>query len=841
MSILNKLTLAHLKENKKRTFLTGFSISMIVALLTAIVLFLSSAWLFVYKQTINANGDWHFKTNVISEKAAKDLSLANFVDSTTAYLTTHTVDKATETPYRTLSFEQDHKTLLSTQARIVKGRLPETADEIAITASFDKISQGDLLNNSITLTAPNGKSKIYKIVGLAMQYGTDFSYAYVNDKTLMDNQVSVFGKVKSIQQDFFKTMQHYQNSNPDGIAFEQFNTQILALHFVTEERNADTFTMLGTVIFIVIGIVVLIAITVISSAFSLSLSERLKQLGALSSIGTTKKQIRKMMLLEACWIGSVGISVGLIIGYIGSVISLHFFDHYAQTLLDISNNKAIHFEPVIYLPAILALIAFSGTLILVSAMVPAIRASRRSPIDNIKQVPFAKYIRLKRKRTTARQTVLTRLFGTPAKLARQYQKHHASRSRLVFLTLTISLITFNVIANLLFATQSMLSSQYSLGLKDSKYYQSELIAIQYNTAEETKKLTKDLSEIQNIQSFYTYKNWLGSSLTTNDQKIVQYFNNPDESEALLDVITLEPEQEKELLEKAGVSAEAFKTQGIIVTYDYKTKINNKRAVIKAIQPQTFKQKTIQVKFYRNHEIGEVKEQTSNLTIANNLDGKNLSFGFKAVATLVLSNEHAKNILGSENNSSQNIAVIQAKSEHLNTISEKLKTLYDNDIFIHNIHENKKAINSLLGMMQIIIYGFLSLISIICLTTLFNTMTSNIRLRQREFAILKSIGMTTKQIRQMLSIENLKTGTLSVISAIVMSTAITWFSLNSLTSSDTRIGTNGALILGPELEMPILPTVISSLVFIGILLLFNLFSMRQVFHRSLVEDIKNETL
>lgn len=58
---------------------------------------------------------------------------------------------------------------------------------------------------------------------------------------------------------------------------------------------------------ILMAIIMVGAISLIYSAFSISLSERTKQMGLLKSIGATKKQIRHSVVFEACVLCMVGI------------------------------------------------------------------------------------------------------------------------------------------------------------------------------------------------------------------------------------------------------------------------------------------------------------------------------------------------------------------------------------------------------------------------------------------------------------------------------------------------------------------------------------------------------
>ena len=63
----------------------------------------------------------------------------------------------------------------------------------------------------------------------------------------------------------------------------------------------------------------------------------------------------------------------------------------------------------------------------------------------------------------------------------------------------------------------------------------------------------------------------------------------------------------------------------------------------------------------------------------------------------------------------------------------------------DIQESEEAEKSMVLIISIFLYGFITVITLIGITNIFNTITSNMELRQKEFAMLKSIGMTKKRI------------------------------------------------------------------------------------------------
>jgi putative ABC transport system permease protein len=75
-------------------------------------------------------------------------------------------------------------------------------------------------------------------------------------------------------------------------------------------------------------------------------------------------------------------------------------------------------------------------------------------------------------------------------------------------------------------------------------------------------------------------------------------------------------------------------------------------------------------------------------------------------------------------------------------------------------------------MKVFVYGFVSVISLVSITNIVNTISTNINLRKREFAIIKSIGVTPSGFNKMIYLESLLYGALSLIYGIPIGMGIT---------------------------------------------------------------------
>lgn len=824
MSLLNRLTLAQLKENKKRTFLTGLTISMIVALLTAIAIFLSSFWVFTYNNVVAERGEWHFRTNVISQAQHKELQHAQFYNSSVAIPADNTYqfvdDTQTKQTVRSYYYQESQQKYYLSLFSLVRGRLPQHPNEILF-------GNADYVGKTITLEK-NGVKTEFSVVGYGYFRNSNsdlpVSYAVMHESLATTTDAVVLGTFKNVITENLNALTEYSNGTQNHVIFEDTNSLLMSLFFVSDEADTS-FSALKVLVFIVITIVAIISIIVISSGFTLSLNERLKQLGVLSSIGTTRRQIRTMMLLESFWIGITSIVIGLVIGFIGISVAIlamrplmkeAFFESYHTDL-----------PIVIYPPALIAVVSLVVIIIVLSALWPSIRASHRAPIDNIKQVPFKSFLTFKKNRGVKSGR---KPFGIIPYLVKRYTKHNRSRSRIVFTLLTVSLITFNVLANVLMSTQSAVGSVAVLDFEKSMMESNDVVLVNMSDNVTVKGEDMQADILKNPDVSSAYVEWSSHQIANKE-----YQPGTNDNNMSLALVILSDAQEKQLLEKAGVSPETFKEKAILVSYHTTTRNADNKIVASEVSTEhTLKDDTITLlAFDTANSNPNALGKPIHVPIATNIHGINLPFSLSNAESLVVSQHYFDTVLKPALNRNMDMLKVaitfKDKSKIIDTV-DNLKTTYP-EFFVTNAYNMKKAIVSILAIVQIIIYGFLGLVSIICVTTLFNTLTSHVRLRQREFAVLRSMGMTLKQLRLLLSIENMKTGILSIIIANVLSYVITYSIFT------TQINN----IVKRAFHYPLLPTFISSGTLLVILILFNLTTQRSIVNRSIVEDIRQETL
>lgn len=115
-----------------------------------------------------------------------------------------------------------------------------------------------------------------------------------------------------------------------------------------------------------------------------------------------------------------------------------------------------------------------------------------------------------------------------------------------------------------------------------------------------------------------------------------------------------------------------------------------------------------------------------------------------------------------------LSSIMIQSSNPNNLETNINNLNKTDtIHIWNIEEEIRSERSMSLVIKIFLYGFIGVITLIGVTNIFNTITSNMELRQKEFAMLKSIGMTSREFNRMINLETIFYGTKSLMYGIIL--------------------------------------------------------------------------
>ena len=210
---------------------------------------------------------------------------------------------------------------------------------------------------------------------------------------------------------------------------------------------------------ILAAVVMVAGISLVYNSFAISVAERTRQFGLLSSLGASRRQLRRTVLTEALVIGVAGIPAGLALGLAGCYA---VFGILGEGIALMAGGAEAH---VAVSPVVLGIAALLGLVtLLVSAWIPAIRASRVSAVDAIRQV---RDVRLSRRAQRAQRRAAHRgergslarplglagkVFGIPGFIAHKNLTRASSKGRVTVAALAVSvalLITSGSIADVM--------------------------------------------------------------------------------------------------------------------------------------------------------------------------------------------------------------------------------------------------------------------------------------------------------------------------------------------------------------------------------------------------------
>lgn len=517
------------------------------------------------------------------------------------------------------------------------------------------------------------------------------------------------------------------------------NIELLRLEGVMSESMLN---VLYTIAGVIIAIIVVSSVFVIRNSFSISVAEKNKQYGMLSSIGATSKQIKRNVIFEGMAIGLIAIPLGIILGIVAIMILLQIVNYLLIDMLD-----GMLFTYSINPLAIVISIVISIITIYLSCLIPAIRASRISPIESIRG---NKDIKMKAKKLkTSRFT--RKIFGIGGVIASKNLKRSKKKYRTTVISLVVSIFIF-----------ISLSSILNLGTKvTGLYYQDFKFNMYVDNG--TKEIYEELAKLDNIKDYSYYYE---TSLDFDGNKYASEFGKEQMTvygDNIISLVAYNNEYFKNYMKEIGLNPENYKTTALLLDEVIRYNDDGSKTVdrLYTIKP--------------NDKIKVARlDKTYNITISKCISD-NKPMGQEARyyngGVIIVSEDFVKEVLREEIDGSSYILgslLINSKdSQQLeNTLNDLIKyntkytglTVYNYDTYVDQQRR-------MVLVVKIFLYGFIAVITLIGVTNIFNTITTNMILRSKEFAMLKSIGMSKKEFNKMIRLESIMYGAKSLLIGI----------------------------------------------------------------------------
>lgn len=635
-----------------------------------------------------------------------------------------------------------------------------------------------------------------------------------------------------------------------------------------------TFKALFTVATVVALIIILTSVYCIKNSFNISITEKIRQYGMLASVGATRRQIKSSVKTEAAMLGVVGIPVGTMSGILASLILVKVVNALSAGWL----NFALSFHTS--LPALILAVILSIATIYFSATGSARRAAKVTPLEAIRNTKEIK-IKSAKLKTPA---IIGRIWGIGGVISYKNIKRNNKKYRTTVTSIVICSVTFIVISYFMSMAFSVVgmsyeAADYNIGINMSCKKDIDI-----------EKFSKLLSGIEGAEDYLV---GAGYDFDVDKPKYTKeygeycrqlYDDSEDVSQMFL-ITVLDDKSYDKYASDAGIKNAA--AGAILVnkcTFDVYNE-NSSKYVKKEMELYKYKAgDTIEcgynvyddassddnaaegdtesstddnnaveggTEISTEDNSGYVDEETINngvrktvdVTIAGVTD--KVPIGYKGYSnTLLFMNQKGFESLWGDGKNGNEIkpgyasysayVVAENADEYQDTFEKETEgnpEYSQISFYVSNLDKQMRDEKSLFTLLGVFAYGLIVVIALIGITNIINTLSTGMELRSREFATLRSIGMTDKQFVGMVRLESVFISVKALVIGVPLGILISYLLCVMMNRMDD------AIIYEPPYKAIILCIVVVIMLIYAIMKLL----MTKLRHNNIIETIKNENL
>lgn len=802
MNIANKLTYRHLKENKGRTVVTTLGICVSVAMITAVFVAMASFLNLFGEIGKISSGNWdayyyHLNQSQI-EQVEKDSRISKvglkYGSENKSFQIKNPTSYKRGTAEMIIGDKSYFEMVLTGN---FDGKVPANENEVAVEKDFlDKNGMKDAkVGDKIVLTqgqrqlddgsyvtgsnfnkdekfVPSGDEKEYTITAiLHTNPATKYSSVWrgISEDEIKSDDICAYITLAKQNSSAYSTIEDIQNDYK--IDVYQANEDVLASYL--SGRQGDFLVTMLPIVLVVLILIVIASVMLIYNAFGMSLSERVRYLGMLASVGATKSQKRKSVYFEGAILGAIGIPVGILAGILGISITLKLVGHkiISTGMIAGVNDSNMQMKTVVPAWAIIGIILVSIFTIFISAFIPARKASKITPIDAIRQ---RQEIKVKPKKLKAPKYI-KKIFGYEGELAYKNLKRNGKKSRLITVSIALSIVLF--ISCNYFCGMFIQASGYE---KNIPYQISTTITYGHK-----KELYDALDKMQGVNKYYIDATDMSISLGKSspfikNNEIKDLANYTSDYSKLFGgekyvstvIHYVDDSEFNTLCENNGIDYNIF--YGDSLKCVLLNNLTHKQDTTKVFNDSIIGKHIIQNPDYASDDRNPLDIEVGGLV---KFDKNSLPCNLVApgVVGIIMPYSQYINVVNKgvkANDISMNVCV---ETDEHKEVAENLTTLLnENDFggsYVSDIVDTLETMNTVIFIIQVFVYGFITLISLITIANIINTISANIALRRKEFAMLKSVGTTPKGFSKMVSLESVFYALKAVIFGVPISVLI----------------------------------------------------------------------
>ncbi|MCI5659638.1 MAG: FtsX-like permease family protein [Clostridium sp.] len=790
MKIINKLTWRHLWVNRRRTVITLFGIIISVAMVTAVFTSVGSLMRSLSDITAAYDGAWHAQYMNLQDKDVQTLSKQKNVKTIGLLADIGQMDCNTkeDSGRNETSIIAGNQNLFAiNKMKPVAGRLPNNTRELMVTKSYlqrNKLNWkvGDTVTVQ-TASYPTGAQEAEATGGEPIVENRTFTVCGILEvQNQLTGMNSAFcGMDDTVAGGYTAQVQfsHLGSNTPKDIkaaakavygkAVNNEWSDLYTIHadylmYNGVQMSDEVTQALYGFVAIILLIIILASVFMIYDSFAVSYQQRARYLGMLASVGATRTQKRGSVYFEGFILGCIGIPIGILCGIGGIAVTLRALsDSFMKTVM-VATGDSIRLRAVVDWKIIVFSVLISALTIFISAWIPAHRASKITPIEALRQTNTVKVKKAKKLKTSR---LRQKLFGFEDVLAVKNYKRNAKRSRTVVFALAVSVILFLTTTNFTSMLTTMVDSEYDgmqFDVYESVYSSDGPLSVDL-----VEKLNKEVSRMPGIESI---------RICADNQMLVDGLDKQLTAEAkkanmarYMNVLGVDNDTFAALAKEAGIDPSVCQDDkiptGILINRVQVATVEKQSLVLNPLQGSLAGQTlTGSMEGYDSEGNELYAKYTAKVAAQMNKEASNLGSFMRPTLVVPMHSYlvHFPSVLAERNIVSYARYYITAQ-DHDRVYTEVSDLLNDTEGISHNGYDATAQAETMRALRIVVMtfgYGFITLITLISVMNIINTVSSGMEERRREFAMIKSVGMTPRSFKKSIYLENIRYGVMALV-------------------------------------------------------------------------------
>ena len=669
------------------------------------------------------------------------------------------------------------------QMKLLEGNLPQKANEVVVSEYFlSTYGNNAKIGDTVTLDTESFHGD-YVVTGIM----DSVNEKEANTCAIILSNAALTGW-KGFDPTGYRAYVHFKNSDQLGeelmtsycreIAeeYQLPNPSMNSKYFAYASKSFDLALMAGVIAIVLIG-----GYIVIQSIFRISINDKIKSYGQLRTIGATPKQIKRIVKREGRKLGSIGILIGTVLGVCGGFLLF---------------PKG--FNAVSYVATIILTLISSWIMVSVSIRKPIKIAAGISPIEAVRFTPAQKDIRSRKKNIKL----------NPVSMGIANFKRDRKKTISIVASLSIGGILLMVVSSIVLVRSPEQIARLYFPDSDYKIYLQDLseeMLVKGNPLNE--ELKQEVLSVDGVTDIIVARQSLHTSIKTDANQNSGICDTlTDQNYAMVEAALTEgtmPTDSHSIVIHDQIVA-YFEDMGVGSTVEFSS-IDGKQSIPVTISG-VFSTSKMPVIFGhgRAHTDGSVFFAPKDLFYELYPEITTFDYSWS-----IVSNPKKAETVKAE---LKNIV-----AEHSNLALDEIDTA---------IAAEKSQNSAAFGSMQVLSW----LVFLFGVINLINTTLSNQMSRKQENSVLRSIGLTQKQLCKMNICEGLCYAFFATLAILIVG-----FPISIVASREISIATFGGNVV--PYKFPVLEMGLFILVLFGMELILSVWTIRRQKKQSLIEQMR----